>query len=521
MKNKYIMPVIALAALLILSLVTTASYAYFSANIRGNTSASSNVITSGHMEVTFEDGNVIGVANNMIPGDYIKKAFSVTNTGTVDTLYNIYLNDVINTFNTKDDLVYELISEDGENINETICPDTNTKIASAVEIGVGQTHNYILKIIFKNVNRNQDDNKGSIFSSKIDLEEKDNDVFLSDRLLSLKKSDAIDLEYDGFEALGEYGTADNNLRYVGASPNNYIYFNCSTKNPNEMNDETCEKWRIIGLFNNLKDENGNIVSRVKIIKSDSLGKYSWDTCGRYGNVGEGVNQWGETIDESGNAYEGADLMRELNYDYLGNVIVGTNGKWYNGRSNVKTANMPDSFLNENTSFMIESIEWSTGAYASGTVSNSYSLYNDERGVVNGRICQSNHELEDNCGDNVQRTIKWTGKIALPYPSDYGFSVSVGGDFSRKECLNTKYYLLKDNENCINNMWLKKEATYWTLMPYSSTISSYNVASIKADGSFLGSIAKDANDVYPTLYLKSNIMIVSGDGSSIAPYKLVM
>ena len=28
-------------------------------------------------------------------------------------------------------------------------------------------------------------------------------------------------------------------------------------------------------------------------------------------------------------------MRELNTDYLGNITVGTDGKWYNGRNNLK------------------------------------------------------------------------------------------------------------------------------------------------------------------------------------------
>ena len=37
-----------------------------------------------------------------------------------------------------------------------------------------------------------------------------------------------------------------NIRYYGASPNNYIYFNCSDYS--NQTSSTCETWRIIGVF---------------------------------------------------------------------------------------------------------------------------------------------------------------------------------------------------------------------------------------------------------------------------------
>ena len=52
-----------------------------------------------------------------------------------------------------------------------------------------------------------------------------------------------------------------NIRYYGASPNNYIYFNCET-----YPDTNCEIWRIIGVFD----------GKLKIIRNESIGSYSWD-----------------------------------------------------------------------------------------------------------------------------------------------------------------------------------------------------------------------------------------------------
>ena len=46
-----------------------------------------------------------------------------------------------------------------------------------------------------------------------------------------------------------------NVRYIGANPNNYVYFNCSDySNPTA---DTCELWRIIGVFNNVTKRDGS------------------------------------------------------------------------------------------------------------------------------------------------------------------------------------------------------------------------------------------------------------------------
>ena len=65
------------------------------------------------------------------------------------------------------------------------------------------------------------------------------------------------------------GTTTNldggNIRYYGASPNNYVYFNCSDYS--NQSSSTCETWRIIGVFN----------GKVKLIRGSQIGKYSWDS----------------------------------------------------------------------------------------------------------------------------------------------------------------------------------------------------------------------------------------------------
>ena len=62
-------------------------------------------------------------------------------------------------------------------------------------------------------------------------------------------------------------TADQNIRYYGSDPNNYVSFN------NEL-------WRIIGVFGN----------NVKLIRSEKLGDLSWDSSEASVNSGYGVNE---------------------------------------------------------------------------------------------------------------------------------------------------------------------------------------------------------------------------------------
>ncbi len=54
-----------------------------------------------------------------------------------------------------------------------------------------------------------------------------------------------------------------NLRYIGKNPNNYVQFN------NEL-------WRIIGIMKDIENADGSKSDKVKLIRSESIGKYAFD-----------------------------------------------------------------------------------------------------------------------------------------------------------------------------------------------------------------------------------------------------
>ena len=281
-------------------------------------------------------------------------------------------------------------------------------------------------------------------------------------------------EYDGSE-LKIDNTPDENMRYYGSDPNNYVKFN------NEL-------WRIIGVFGN----------NVKLVRSEKLGNLSWDSSESSVNNGWGVNEWSQSA-----------LKNYLNTMYYG----GTSVTCYNGQNN-QTTTCPTNTLDETAKSLIDNHTWNTGAPNYNTLydstTNSYDtveFYKAERGTVNGKICTSG----DYCNDTVTRTTEWTGYIGLPYVTDYAYASSEN-DCNTKIDQSTTY-------KCKNNNWMSKNILYWTLSPDVDSGNSHFVWRVFSAGAVLGGNAAYVGPVFPAIYLKSNILIESGKGTSSDPYIL--
>jgi len=284
-------------------------------------------------------------------------------------------------------------------------------------------------------------------------------------------------------------TEDKNIRYYGANPNNYVRFN------NEL-------WRIIGIFGN----------NVKLIRNDRLGWLSWDTSESTVNSGYGINQWGESKDTSGNIYEGADLQVYLNKMYYGGIEVTC----YNDLNNTKTTCPKDSNgnfleLDDVAKNLIDNHTWNIGAMRYISRTNTLTFYQAERGTVNGKICTSGGY----CNDTVTRTTTWTGYIALPYVTDYAYASS------ENDC-NTKIDQ-SSTYKCKNNNWMHYGSTYsdstWYLSPVAISDNASIVWNVVGVGNFDDDNAARQLYVFPTIYLKSNVIIESGNGSTSDPYVL--
>ena len=272
-------------------------------------------------------------------------------------------------------------------------------------------------------------------------------------------------------------TPDQNIRYYGSDPNNYVRFN------NEL-------WRIIGVFGN----------NVKLVRSEKLGNLSWDSSESSVNNGWGVNEWSQS-----------DLKNYLNTMYYG----GTSVTCYNGQ-NKKEVTCPTNKLDETSKSLIDKHTWNTGAPLYNRTTKSYDtveFYKAERGNETGKICSS----VTYCNDTVERTTTWTGYIGLPYVTDWAYASS------ENDC-NTKIDVSSAfTYKCKNNNWMHYGSTpndaTRMLSPYANPARASDVWNVYGSGDASSSFASNTVSAFPTIYLKSNILIESGKGTSSNPYIL--
>lgn len=280
-----------------------------------------------------------------------------------------------------------------------------------------------------------------------------------------------------------------NIRYYGASPKNYVYFNCET-----YPSTNCELWRIIGVFD----------GKIKLIRNGSIGSYSWDTSVARINSGFGIAEWSQ-----------ADIMKVLNPNYDSDSVGGSlyynskSGNCYNGQNNatISCDFTSTGIKNEITKKMIANFTWNFGMYSDSSDLYSNQIYVKERGT----------NVFANPSDGITRTSTWNGKIALPHPSDYGYAT----DFLK--CTDNIFDVDETDKtfyNCGANDWMLRvggTTNYWLLVPNNYHESGVNLAYVSG---YLINATKAfyAYGIIPTLYLKDQILH-SGDGSQSNPYQL--
>ena len=300
--------------------------------------------------------------------------------------------------------------------------------------------------------------------------------------------------------------SDNNIRYIGKDPSNYVYFNCSDySNPTA---DTCELWRIIGVFNNVTKSDGSKENLVKIIRADSLGNYSWDNKNK---------STGAETDYGKNDWTTARLNYLLNPGHDSESIGGSlyynakSGTCYYGQNNATTSCdfTSTGLKNDTTRNAIEEVVWNLGGTSDFT-SASNGLASHWYGYERGTTVYSG------------RPTTWTGKVGLMYPSDYGYATSGGTTKDRSACLAKELYNWdsSDFSDCKGNDYLfDANNAQWTLAPVSAY--AYGVFSVYRDGYVTSIYALHAYVVRPALFLKSNIQVDKGTGAKSDPYRLKM
>ena len=466
-------------------LVLGMTYAYFDLKTGGETESTMN-IGGAEISATYSFSNSINITDALPGNDVIAyKDITLNYKNTSSEEYKVYLKTVIDysTFTKAENdgvLYYDIYSGTDHSTlvqDKTIFPTITSGKAILKEISIPAnstgTLNYRINFYFPESDKLQNPDGQLVLNASISVES-DNSLKYTPTLL--KKIDLMYQYESGTNGLEQDDTTDKNIRYVGASPKNYLKFN----------DET---WRIIGVFNNITtiDEEQGIEKKeslVKIVRNESLGDYSWDSSESSINDGYGVNEWSQ-----------ADLMTELNTDYINPSPTSETTLWYNGKNNAKNGTYNyNNNINTSSIDKVEKVRWNT----SRTTYNASALnsYNQERSTT----------LISTPSDNVPRNNTWDGKIALIYPSDYGYAST---DTTCRSGL--------ASTNCKNENWLFNSANQWTLSPTSGTANL--VFYVDSGGDVNNLYARNTYGVRPVLFLKSDVEILSGDGTNDNPFVL--
>ena len=481
-QNKLVLIMFIIAILLIITGVT---YSFYKIKLEGQ---KTHFVSSDLISFTYKESENKIAITNMTPvsntdgkkSNYFE--FSVSSNlvkdMSVDYEISILKTSTTNSFNESDIKAYLTDENDNSLVEPVIISELedNSKITNAKTIyqnnftynnsNEKQTHTYRLRIWLKN------DVDLSKYTTKTETENGTN-VTLENHIFKFKvnvntyesgAANTLIALTDNKDNSGLYTIThekDSTLQ-IGTNEGitEYRYRGASPKNYVTFNNEV---WRIIGVFP-VDDGTGNIENRIKLIRNASVGTQLWNS-----------TQVSST--SSYNNWTRATLKTYLNTTY------------YNTLSNIDEQSM------------IGNAKYYLGGYTQSTGISKDMMYQYER-----KISGSNTYYY---GTNPN---SWTGKIGLMYISDYGYAAS-------DTC--TSNLSSYNDETCTSNNWLYNIKKNEWLLPQRSNYSG-DVFNIDADGLVGFNSASNNNyAVRPTLYLKYNVQISSGDGTSSNPYKFTL
>ena len=471
---------LALTAVCLVGLIGVGiSYAYYVANfqVKNPENGNNNVTSTSTTNVVMDIKSKTVAFDGVLPGHKEVKAFTIRGEGAknaqpteaaIKVMPNlgVFSNDVIwKLYKSTEEVT---CTSTQQHVNGQYYEDSSCNIPSSaiLELSGGALEDFKNIIVYPKTETkyylvveyanqgNQNNQQGKSYTINLDLGGKGTKpVPVSEKITELAQSDTVNFASDD---------PDNNIRYIGANPDNYVYFNCYDYN--NQSDSTCEKWRIIGLFNNITKSDRTKENLIKIIRDDSLGNLSWD----YKQRGVGSSD----DDHGSNDWSDSQLMMMLNpVDYLksgytnSNDIISYNGQqiyskmgsYYNGTKGCKPAKIAKGetfncteidftttgLKNDNTRNAIENVVWNLGGSSTNTDVTTSMFYERERGTT---VHSGNSKI-------------WIGKVGLMYPSDYGYATSGGQTIDRATCLAKKLYTL-DEIDCKNNDYLFKSLKQW-------------------------------------------------------------
>ena len=492
MKKKESIIIVVLLLTMIIAVIGV-SYAAFNYS---STGTKLNSITTGYITMSYEESsNTINLTGalpttdetgktRLTEGEYFDFTVSSEIKGNININYEISAKDVTTsdrkiggsniklyltrlTDSGEEELMEpKVYNEETEENSYTGRPAGEMSLYTS-SMSSSESNRYRLRMYVTEEYNPQGDGGGLEFSVRINVYGKDGKKPNAANTL-IAKANAENLNYNSAtsEQQKEMWTFSHPVTVQTEALTDYRYIGATPNNYVTFNNEL---WRIIGVFT-VDDGTGKEEERLKIIRDESIGDMQWNSTD--------YNNWST-----------ATLNNYLNEDY------------YNNLSNEAKDMIGDAKY-----------------YLGGIPYGATEYYNYERG-------------EDVSSRNA---LNWIGKVGLMYPSDYIYTFSLGIDdicYSDGSNCDTGNAELSYLYNSSVNQWLISPSNSFSSNQVSNILSTGKIHLVGVRcGSAISTYAGDPYTCYyqsnnfgvrPVVFLKSNVNIIDGDGSSSSPYQLII
>ena len=531
---------------LVLLILVGLTYAYFLTKINGNTNDKSISVTTANLELKYDDINDILISENAVePGKSWVKTFSATNEGNKAVTYGVALENLVNTLERTEDLVYTLeckefnkgdeISSGGNvsstggtnctGVTETEFPTLSSIIVQNT-IAVNKVQAYTLTVTYKEANTNQSVDMGKQFSAKVNIV--DPNTFgaygtgtLASAIISSAKKGGENRTTWGTSEIPTSLTTTETERVLNSAPDDYgtsYYFRGNVLDNNVT--FAGKNWKIVRI-------NGD--GSVRLVLDGSAVNSAFNT--NYGDnayVGYMYGLTGQTsantnqcvkLNSAGTAAEvdttntteetcvaAGNKWALTAYDATHTNVVSSTAKtllesWY--KTNIVDTN--------NTEYIAENIFCNDKTLKSGTgIGQENADYNGQYATSLECAKGANNDYsrftsKNNTSDTTIKGVKVNKDLTYPIGLLTYTEVKYAGLNS-----NETYYLYNSDTST---------STWWLLSPSNYTGSDALEWLVFNSGECIGDSVRGNSAFRPSINLKASVLINGGDGTSSNPYTL--
>ena len=503
LKNRHLILLAYIGIVLSVLVFGMSTYAYITVDLEDEDEEPINIKTyDKNVEVNYVDTSNVALVN-AYTGQKIVKTFYIENKSQGVAYYDIILENVINDFADKEDLIYSLKSDNGAIVYDKVMPSEDVIIASNIKIDVNEKHSYELTVNFLQTEDDQSDNMNKTFSSNINVIaskgiNSGEYIYKEDTLLK----EIISSLVSSTESK-EYNDGKDGVYYTNNSINGstvYFYRGSNKLDNNVLIGDLCYK------ILRTSEDNG-----IKLIYS---GKYTNNECDN-SLVADKIAYNNQS---NYNAYVGY-MYGNVSSDNYAAEHKNSNSSdikkfldvWYN--TNVQPyedlIDRKSIYCNNRTtkSFKYGGILYNINGYSNYNTGyllmNNYFIENDKNDITYDCSIQDRFSVDNDYGNNkLNYSI---GLLTIEEAYYAGFVPNKNTKASNFKTLNTNNFLYTNSD-------------YITMTPaYFNGQDAYNFV-ISKNRVIPGKVSNLYN-VRPVITVKRDSKVLSGKGSKKEPYVL--